>query len=1138
MIDVLAAAGRQLAGRCFSGLWSLLLALLLWLSGTGLSHAATYAFRSDSFAWESAATPISWVRTCTSYPGDDDRATIAFSGGFRFRFAGTNFSSVIVLSNGGLAFVDSGFHRSYSNTTLPAGTPSSSSGCARATPTQLMLPYWTDLDPSRTGSGAVTWEQKGSAPNRYVVISWNGVYQYSTTTPYAFQVILYESGEFKFQYGNGNASGSNATIGVQVDASDYTLYSYKSGYSANGSAIRWFIPSGEPARVAEYRMDETSWSGNVGEVADSSGNGHAGVRVGSASTTAGGKVCRALQVPANTNSTIAAVDTALDVDTGIGASGSLSMWLASNVVWSSSSPAVLADATMLANRPFNLMRMGGGALRFVVADSAGALLTATTAGQSHAAGSWVHVAVTWHLANGTNQSTLRVYVNGLMVTTALGTTNGSLDSSLGSLFIGDNRSTATPSGGSANSANGSIDEVRVYNYELSAAELALDMAMSHDCAPPLHHLEIRHGSGSLLTCAPTTLTLAACQDADCQTLYTGGVTGTLSAAGPGVAAVWPDGVDFAIPAGTGTLSWRYHQTTVGTATLATSSVLPAPANAITCSFGSPQCTMQASEAGLVLSAPDHVSDSLSTLTVSAVKKSDNSLACVPAFANVTRAVNVKCSYTDPASGTLAVRVAGTAANSGASPAAACDASGRAVNLAFNASGVATSTLQYADVGRLGLSATYTGSAATSDTALVMSGSTSFVAAPASFGFSGITVGPLRAGAAFSATVTARNANGVAAPNFGREASPEAVTLSHQRRVPTGAGAHDGLLGGSFGGFSAGSATATDLSWSEVGSIDLSVALASGSYLGSGLGASGSTGSAGAVGPFIPHHFDVAATAACGTFSYAGQPFAVTVTARNGLSPATTTLNFDGSPATAPNQAQSVTLGEAVALGLGSWIGHAVPASAFIAGIASAMPSYGFTSKATAPQSLTLRAANAGAGAAAISSAGHAEGSMALRSGRLRLSNAFGKAGAALQLPVVAEHWSGNAWVLNSADSCTSLPAASVALSNPRSAAGGSTAASTSASAITLGNGSAMLTLAAPSPAGSGLSLDIAVNLGSTAADQSCHASHPATTGAAQPWLRALNGACAASADRDPAARASFGIFSPETRKTVHVREIF
>ena len=38
--------------------------------------------------------------------------------------------------------------------------------------------------------------------------------------------------------------------------------------------------------------------------------------------------------------------------------------------------------------------------------------------------------------------------------------------------------------------------------------------------------------------------------------------------------------------------------------------------------------------------------------------------------------------------------------------------------------------------------------------------------------------------------------------------------------------------------------------------------------------------------------------------------------------------------------------------------------------------------------------------------------------------------------------------------------------------------------------------------------------------------------------RALKAVHAATADRDPAARASFGIYSPETRKTVHARELF
>jgi hypothetical protein len=86
--------------------------------------------------------------------------------------------------------------------------------------------------------------------------------------------------------------------------------------------------------------------------------------------------------------------------------------------------------------------------------------------------------------------------------------------------------------------------------------------------------------------------------------------------------------------------------------------------------------------------------------------------------------------------------------------------------------------------------------------------------------------------------------------------------------------------------------------------------------------------------------------------------------------------------------------------------------------------------------------------------------------------------------------------------------------------------------------SGSLTLAAPSPVGNSLSLDLAINLCSTGTDLSCNSAHPTTIGAGLPWLRAQNGSCATTADRDPAARASFGIFASETRKTVHVRDVY
>jgi MSHA biogenesis protein MshQ len=211
------------------------------------------------------------------------------------------------------------------------------------------------------------------------------------------------------------------------------------------------------------------------------------------------------------------------------------------------------------------------------------------------------------------------------------------------------------------------------------------------------------------------------------------------------------------------------------------------------------------------------------------------------------------------------------------------------------------------------------------------------------------------------------------------------------------------------------------------------------------------------------------------------------------------------------------------------------ATAFSGGTATASAlSFAFTNKLTAPQSVTLRATDTDA----VSSSGYAEGSMALRSGRLRLSNAFGKASAALQVPVVVEYWGNLSWVPTSDDTCTVIPSASVALSNPRSQTGAVSAATSSATAGALTTGRGVLTLAAPNPAGSSLTLDLSVNLGASTADQSCHASHPSTVGANLPWLRSRNGSCATTWDRDPAARASFGIFSPETRKTIHLREIF
>ncbi len=1119
MLSTLVRQTRSAASLSWRAALSLLLALLCLLPLS--ARAATYTFKSDTYAWETAANAITWDRLCTQYPGDDDQATITLTGGFTFTFAGTAYSSLRVLTNGMLQFgADTGFFRNYTNANLPAGNATARAGCTAAATARVMMAYWTDLDPSRAGSGNVTWEQKGTAPNRRLVVSWNSVYQYNTNTPYAFQIVLYENGEFKYQYGNANATGSNATIGVQVSSTDYTLYSYNSGYNANGSAIRWFVPSGTPTRLAEYRMDEYSYAGNTGEVADFTGNGYSGVRVGSAASNASGYVCRAVDIPANTTTAISAIDTTVDVDSALGADGAISFWYRGNNAWVSSPEAQLLDASGSASRPFFLARKSTGVLRFVLSDSAGTLLDAQSSVRSIAAGTWTHVAVTWRLATGTNQSTLRIYVGGVQVGVATGTTNGSLDTSLLTLFLGDNRTTAIPANATSASANGRMDEVKVYNYEISALEIAADMAVTHSCLPPLHHVEIRHGSGTGLTCTPSTLTVAACQDASCATAYTGGLTGTLTATGtPSV--VWPGGASFTIASGASTTTTNVQVTTPGSVVFGASGLSVTPSNATSCNFGSPACTFTASDAGLLFDVPDHAAEASQTVSVKAVRKSDNALSCTPAFASVSKAITFTCGYTNPASGTLPVRVAGTSI--------ACGGAGQAATLAFDATGTASTTVQYADVGQMTLTGTYTGSG--SDAGLVMTGTDSFIAAPSSFLFSSYPTPPVtvKAGVNFAATLTARNASGTATPNFGKETTPSAPTVVFAKALP--AGGSSGAFTGNFGSYSGGSATANNLQWSEVGQGDLTATLTD--YLGSTLDASGTTGSAGAVGRFIPDHFQVqvAAPSSCAgaTSYYAGQPInTVTITAQNATNG--TTSNYTGA------FARAATISDANALTVGSFSNNVVAASAFTAGVATlstpaAGPVYNFTSKLTSESSVKLRATDTDV------VTGDASANTSIRSGRLVIANGYGSEKSALVLQARTEYWSGAAWVKNTADSCTSVPATALALSNYRDYKGNVGSWTTSGSAITISSGSGTLTLAAPSGGATG-TVDLALNLGSTAADQSCLATHPATTGAGLAWLRSNFGSCASSWDRDPSARAAFGVYSPETRKTVHVREIF
>lgn len=657
----------------------------------------------------------------------------------------------------------------------------------------------------------------------------------------------------------------------------------------------------------------------------------------------------------------------------------------------------------------------------------------------------------------------------------------------------------------------------------------------------LHHLRLNH-SGSGVTCTPSPITVNACSSEDtagtCST-SSSAVSGTVYARSSSGAVL--ASANFSIAAGAGAARVSLPVTTAQTATFSVGNLSPAPTNANTCwnnSTATASCSHVYANAAFKFDVPDHVSGTEQTFSVSAVRSTDQAMVCAPAFTDPTP-VTLSCGYVNPAdpdSAPLPVTINRSAL-------LACGGAAQSVTLQFDDEGYASTTLTYPDAGNMSLTA--------SAPALNMTGSDNFIAAPAAFRFSHL---PTKAQAGLglpSGLLTAVNAAGIATPNFGREKPAEPVALQFVLCAPAGGAA--GVSSGAAGTFASGTAPLSGLKWSEAGQAYLTATLADGNYLGSGLNVSGTTATGstivpceGAI-PFTPAYFTTALTPAL-VYSYSGQPIStVRITPYNGDNAVTT--NYTG----AFGVARQVTLrpfytnaaGAVVAVPAtqGTLDPSTVKASDFKAGAqvgADALPAYTFTppDPATgikpAPLQLILRADDTDE----VSSAGHAEATTQIRYGRLRVTNAFGRANGPLTVPVQAQYWTGLSWIINIDDSTTVLPDSAVALT-ASSASGvsarGGTVRPNGSRATQISAGKGLLTLAkANNVAGY---VDLAYNLGGTGTDASCLANHPATTGAAVPWLRSLNG-CANDYSRDPSARATFGVFSPESKATIHVRELF
>lgn len=466
------------------------------------------------------------------------------------------------------------------------------------------------------------------------------------------------------------------------------------------------------------------------------------------------------------------------------------------------------------------------------------------------------------------------------------------------------------------------------------------------CTPPggntVHHYQITH-DGQGLTCQPESVTVKACANAACTSLYTGAAQVTLS----------PNTVESPAPAfslASGTASAYVRKTTEGDVALAVTAATPAAATATTCSAPSgASCTMKFADAGFQVFADPRLAGVADSFRIEALKKNELAPAsCIPLIANSTRPVVMRCAYKDPAanSNTLSRNVNLTN-GSGASAALVCGsgdftaAQGVSLPLAFDASGRASGTLAYDDVGALALSAEYTASGANFVTA--DGKSAAFVVAPHHYGIDNASAagvanpgatsaaGPVfaKASALFTVRVTALSKNNVISANFGKESSPGRFRLTHQLVDPAPASGYKGTLsvpnelafgaainaganGGSPGRFLIGG-----LAWNEVGIISLTAFTEQVGLYASVDKDKLEEGSLATlpnynIGRFTPDHFDTALTApdaapvmlcpagvfpvtcAANRFVYSAQPFGLTVNAMSGGAAPTLTQNYAGS----------------------------------------------------------------------------------------------------------------------------------------------------------------------------------------------------------------------------------------------------
>ncbi|GIC78442.1 LamG domain-containing protein [Moritella sp. F3] len=667
--------------------------------------------------------------------------------------------------------------------------------------------------------------------------------------------------------------------------------------------------------VLEYRFDEVSWDGTPNEVDNNLSHNHDGQAFGKATTTNNteGQICRAgnfsgLGEPGYPGDYI----NVSGINEYLKDSASLSFWIktsqpGNNTAWQA--PGILGvEQIGTGNDIFWGYLDGAGRIGIKKGNGAAAVSSGNVNDNE-----WHHVVLTRNI----DDNVVEVFVDGVRGPNGRAQSeSGVVSTTFSSIGRIENRDqNNNDNNGISKYFIGQLDELLIYNSVLSQSDVSFiydnqnnkrnyDGSTDRFCPSEpskIDHFEIEHDSYGL-TCEAEIITVNACLDASCSTLSNKPVTLDVKALGSSSVV---HEISFT---GTGAASIPY--TTAGSVILSVEDASITAENPTVCVGGSSRtpCLMTFADSGFRFTSsissngiptqlsgkPSNVGYNRSTLALQAIKKNTVTGVCEAALIGTTL-IELSAECIEPATCKSNVKINSTTITNPNTP----------VSLDFGDedNNAATFNLTYPDAGKVQLHARYNIPVDGDPSGDYMKGSSnSLVVRP--FGFSieaadnpkaesAADAKYKKAGEKFTTSVTAVQwqagqdndndgipdsgrdlSNNKATPNFGQENTAETVILTHQLVAPSG-GSLGSLSGNTIMSFTLGEGKTTNLSWSEVGIIDLTANLSSSSYLGVGP----ITGTTPYVGRFIPDNFQQIVIehgtlfATCGAnspFAYSGQ----------------------------------------------------------------------------------------------------------------------------------------------------------------------------------------------------------------------------------------------------------------------------